>query len=71
MIVCSCAVISDREIANGCLCGSGKPTVAGVFASLGRVPECGRCGPLIAETVKKHCCGKKNARVAQREEAPA
>lgn len=44
MIICSCNVISDREI-RSCVkpCGASAEKARDVFRSLGRAPKCGRC----------------------------
>jgi bacterioferritin-associated ferredoxin len=48
MIVCSCNVMSDRQI-KGCIdgSGSGPRTPAQVYAHFGCKPDCGRCAPTI------------------------
>ena len=44
MILCSCNVISDREI-RACVkpCGASAEKARDVFRCLGRTPRCGRC----------------------------
>jgi bacterioferritin-associated ferredoxin len=44
MIVCSCNVISDRDV-HACVkpCGASVERARDVFRCLGRTPKCGRC----------------------------
>jgi len=44
MILCSCNVISDRDI-RACVkpCGASAEKARDVFRCLGRAPKCGRC----------------------------
>ncbi|MCC7275106.1 MAG: (2Fe-2S)-binding protein [Alphaproteobacteria bacterium] len=47
MIVCSCRVISDREIRIAAACGALRS--ADVFRRCGSRPQCGSCLPMIRE----------------------
>jgi bacterioferritin-associated ferredoxin len=44
MILCSCNVISDRDV-RSCVkpCGANAEKARDVFRCLGRTPKCGRC----------------------------
>jgi bacterioferritin-associated ferredoxin len=44
MILCSCNVISDRDV-RACVkpCGASAERARDVFRCLGRAPKCGRC----------------------------
>ncbi len=44
MILCSCNVISDRDV-RACVkpCGASAEKARDVFRSIGRAPKCGRC----------------------------
>jgi bacterioferritin-associated ferredoxin len=44
MILCSCNIISDRDI-RACVkpCGASADKARDVFRCLGRTPKCGRC----------------------------
>jgi bacterioferritin-associated ferredoxin len=49
MIVCSCNVLSDREV-RAAFAGEAPPRTAGeVYGCLGCSPQCGRC----ARTIKR------------------
>ncbi|MFY9655436.1 MAG: (2Fe-2S)-binding protein [Methylocystis sp.] len=50
MILCSCNVLSDREI-HAALASGGRPSVGGVFRSLGCEAKCGRCVRSIAAAI--------------------
>ena len=50
MILCSCNVLSDREI-QAALASGGRPSVGGVFRSLGCEAKCGRCARSIAAAI--------------------
>ncbi|MGE0717151.1 MAG: bacterioferritin-associated ferredoxin [Alphaproteobacteria bacterium] len=47
MIICSCRVISDREIRTAAACGAKR--VTDVFRRCGIAPQCGSCLPLMRE----------------------
>jgi len=49
MIVCSCNVLSDREILGAVEVRGAACTVSQVYKTLRRSPQCGRC----AYTIKK------------------
>lgn len=54
MIVCSCNVLSDQQIA-GCLrAQGGQCRVRDVYESLGCQPQCGRCARTIAALIDMH-----------------
>ena len=50
MILCSCNVISDREV-HAALASGGRSSVGGVFRSLGCEAKCGRCVRSIAAAI--------------------
>jgi bacterioferritin-associated ferredoxin len=50
MILCSCNVLSDREI-QAALASGGRPSVGGLFRSLGCEAKCGRCARSIAAAI--------------------
>src|SRR5271165_3942020 len=54
MILCSCNVLSDREIQSA-LSSGGRPSVGGLFRSLGCEAKCGRCARSIAAAIEN--CG--------------
>ena len=49
MIICSCNVLSDREIRSALATATRRPRVSQVYAHLGSRGQCGRC----AGTIKK------------------
>ncbi len=51
MILCSCNVLSDREI-QAALASGGRPSVGGLFRSLGCEAKCGRCARSIAAAIE-------------------
>lgn len=53
MIVCSCNVISDCEVA-AVFSGADTPqTVSQIYRRLGHRPDCGRCAPTIRDILKE------------------
>ncbi len=59
MILCSCNVLSDREI-QAALASGGRPSVGGLFRSLGCEAKCGRCARNIAAAIEG-CSGGEEA----------
>ncbi|HXY57382.1 MAG TPA: (2Fe-2S)-binding protein [Methylocystis sp.] len=55
MIVCSCNVVSDREVRGLLGPASARPSVGAVFRNLGCSVQCGRCARSIAAIVEQHC----------------
>jgi bacterioferritin-associated ferredoxin len=49
MIICSCNVLSDREILGAVAVRGSACTVSQVYKALGRSAQCGKC----AYTIKK------------------
>ncbi len=54
MIVCSCNVLSDREIRDSLGAAAGRPSVGAVFRHMGCEPKCGRCARNIVAIVDQH-----------------
>lgn len=54
MIVCSCNVLSDREIRSKLEPRGDRPSVGAVFRRVGCQPNCGRCARSIAAVVEQH-----------------
>jgi bacterioferritin-associated ferredoxin len=60
MIICSCNVISDRDVnAATKPCGAPADRPSEVFRSLGRAPKCGRCVHSIRASLQSRCCGEE------------
>ena len=58
MIICSCNVISDRDVhAAAKPCGAPAERARDVFRSLGRTPKCGKCVHSIRDALESRCCG--------------
>ena len=55
MIVCSCNVISDREVRNAASASEAPCRMTEVYRRLGRTPECGRCKRTIKDLVLETC----------------
>jgi bacterioferritin-associated ferredoxin len=53
MIVCSCNVLSDREIRDR-LASADRVSVAAVFRHMGCEAKCGRCVRSIVALVEQH-----------------
>ena len=53
MIVCSCNVVSDRDIRER-LGGGARPRVGALFRQLGCEAKCGRCARSIVAVVDEH-----------------
>jgi bacterioferritin-associated ferredoxin len=47
MIVCSCNVLSDRQVRETCARADGPRSTFQVYQCLGCSPQCGRCAPTI------------------------
>ncbi|MFZ4600219.1 MAG: (2Fe-2S)-binding protein [Methylocystaceae bacterium] len=57
MIVCSCNVLSDRDVRETISGRSDRPSVGAVFRHMGCEPKCGRCTRNIAALVDQHAGG--------------
>lgn len=55
MIVCSCNILSDKEITDCLQRQGGGCRVRDVFHDLGCVPQCGRCARTINGMIAGHC----------------
>jgi bacterioferritin-associated ferredoxin len=51
MIICSCHVLSDRDVAEVVDAGGPAPTAMQVYGCLGCAPECGRCARTIRQII--------------------
>jgi bacterioferritin-associated ferredoxin len=49
MIVCSCNVLTDREVRSSVAMATTRPSLGQVYACLGCKAQCGRCAPTIKE----------------------
>ncbi len=54
MIVCSCRVISDREIRAAAAAGARR--CGDIFRRCGMAPQCGTCLPMIREMLAVTAC---------------
>lgn len=54
MIVCSCNVISDRDVRETLGARPDRPSVASVFRNMGCEAKCGRCVRSIVAIVDQH-----------------
>ncbi len=54
MIVCSCNVLSDRDVRHSLRTKSDRPSVSAVFRHMGCEPKCGRCARNISAIVDQH-----------------
>jgi bacterioferritin-associated ferredoxin len=54
MIVCSCNVLSDRDVRETLASRPDRPSVAGVFRGMGCEAKCGRCVRSIVSIVDQH-----------------
>lgn len=54
MIVCSCNVLSDRDIRDSLGARGDRPSVGSVFRRMGCEPNCGRCARSIVAIVEQH-----------------
>ncbi|MCG8408663.1 MAG: (2Fe-2S)-binding protein [Phycisphaerales bacterium] len=65
MIVCSCTVITDKELKQAAEAiknepGQGIVTPGAVFRYLGKRPKCGTCFPMIVHII--HAMAEKDRR---------
>jgi bacterioferritin-associated ferredoxin len=51
MIVCSCHVLSDRDVLDIIHTGGSARTAMQIYRGLGCVPECGRCARTIRRII--------------------
>jgi bacterioferritin-associated ferredoxin len=58
MIVCSCNVLSDRDVRETVATGAERPSVASVFRSMGCEAKCGRCVRSIVAIVDQHAAAR-------------
>jgi bacterioferritin-associated ferredoxin len=54
MIVCSCNVLSDRDVRDSLGARAERPSVATVFRNMGCEAKCGRCVRSIVSIVDQH-----------------
>jgi bacterioferritin-associated ferredoxin len=54
MIVCSCNVISDRDVHNYVSMRGDRPSVGAVFRHMGCEAQCGRCARNISALLDEH-----------------
>ncbi|MCX7898921.1 MAG: (2Fe-2S)-binding protein [Methylocystis sp.] len=54
MIVCSCNVLSDRDVRESLGARAGRPSVGTVFRHNGCEAQCGRCARSIVAIVDQH-----------------
>ncbi len=54
MIVCSCNVLSDRDIRDSLGAANRRPSVGAVFRNIGCEAKCGRCARNIVAIVDQH-----------------
>ena len=54
MIVCSCNVLSDRDVREALSTRPDRPSVASVFRNVGCEAKCGRCVRSIVAIVDQH-----------------
>jgi len=58
MIVCSCNVLSDRDVHETVATRPDRPSVASVFRSMGCEAKCGRCVRSIVAIVDQHSASR-------------
>jgi len=58
MIVCSCNVLSDRDVQDSLRGRGDRPTVGGVFRHMGCEAKCGRCVRSIVAIVDQHAASR-------------
>jgi len=51
MILCSCNVLSDRDIRAALAGETCRPSVGALFRGLGLEPKCGRCAKNVAAAI--------------------
>ena len=54
MIVCSCNVLTDRDVRNCVSKRQDRPSVGAVFRHMGCEAQCGRCARNISALLDKH-----------------
>lgn len=54
MIVCSCNVLSDRDVRDTVGARGDRPSVGAVFRHMGCEAKCGRCARSIVAIVDQH-----------------
>lgn len=54
MIVCSCNVLSDKDVRDTVGARSERPSVGAVFRHMGCEAKCGRCARSIVAIVDQH-----------------
>lgn len=54
MIVCSCNVLSDRDVRDSVSSRGDRPSVGAVFRHMGCEAKCGRCTRSIVAIVDQH-----------------
>lgn len=57
MIVCSCNVLSDRDVRETLSTQNNRPSVGAIFRYMGCEPKCGRCARNIAAIVAQQSGG--------------
>jgi bacterioferritin-associated ferredoxin len=58
MIVCSCNVLSDRDVQDALSSRPDRPSVASVFRNMGCEAKCGRCVRSIVAIVDQHAASR-------------
>ncbi|MBL1255253.1 MULTISPECIES: bacterioferritin-associated ferredoxin [Methylocystis] len=58
MIVCSCNVLSDRDVRESLSARADRPSVGAVFRSMGCEAKCGRCVRSIVALVDQHATAR-------------
>lgn len=58
MIVCSCNVLSDRDVRDSLSKRGDRPTVGAVFRHMGCEAKCGRCVRSIVAIVDQHAASR-------------
>ncbi len=58
MIVCSCNVLSDRDVRETLHARSDRPSIASVFRNMGCEAKCGRCVRSIVAIVDQHAASR-------------
>jgi bacterioferritin-associated ferredoxin len=58
MIVCSCNVLSDRDVRDALGARPDRPSIASVFRNMGCEAKCGRCVRSIVAIVDQHAAAR-------------
>jgi bacterioferritin-associated ferredoxin len=58
MILCSCNVLSDRDVRESLSARQDRPSVAAVFRNMGCEAKCGRCVRSIVAIVDQHAAAR-------------